>query len=188
MKRAPIRGGEVSLLIASGILVIYGGILTVITSDAAIVIGLTSPSYPLGESPSIFNAMWLFASIHLLYVVLGLTLRRGFRPLYFLTIGVVTAMMLYHSASIFVIREPAAVMLVTSLIAVNFMILLFVAFGYREVESGTVQKPFWQMLLDRRSSKEVVCHNCGSHSIQEIRPGEGYCNFCGELVSFPVGG
>lgn len=188
MKRAPTRGGEVSLLIASGILVIYGGIMTLTTSDAAIVIGLETPNHPLGESPSFFNAMWLFASIHLLYVVLGLTLRRGFRPLYFLTIGVVTAMFLYHGASLFAIREPAPFRLVAVLVAVNLMILMFVALGYREVESGTAQKPFWQMLRDRRSPKEVVCPNCGSHSIQEIRPGEGQCNFCGKVVSFPVGG
>jgi hypothetical protein len=188
MKRAPIRGGEVSLLIASGILVVYGGIMAFIFVLGAIALGLGRPSYTLYEEPSIFNFMWLFVSIFLVYFVLGLTLHRGFRPLYFLAIIVVTSMLLWHCWTTMAVPEAIPVSSVAPFIAVNLTILLFLALGYREVESGTVREPFWRMLRDRRSQKEVVCLNCGSHSIQRVRPGEGYCNFCGKLVSFPVGG
>jgi hypothetical protein len=188
MKRAPIRGGEVSLLIASGILVVYGAIMTVFTILGALYVGIVYASYDLGGPTPFFNIMWLFVAVNLLYVALGLTLHGGFRPIYFLTIVVVTVMLLYHGASLAVISDPVVRTLAAAVIAVNFAILLFVAFGYREVESRTVREPFWRMLRDRRSQKEIVCLNCGSHSIQEVRPGEGYCNFCGKMVSFPVGG
>lgn len=154
---------------------------------AAIALGLERPSYPWGEAPSIFNIMWLFVSIFLLYFVLGLTLHRGFRPLYFLAMGLVTSMIFWHCYTTLAVPGAIPVSSAAPFIAVNLAIILFLAFGYREVESRTVREPFWRMLRDRRASKELVCLNCGSHSIQQIRPGKGMCNFCGELVSFPVG-